>query len=164
MSKCCTTNVINLPASGGTGDKGASGNQGIAGLQGPQGADGATGGQEVYQAEKVVVNITVPLQQAGALVSSSNPYSAEVLTQTQLGETPSGLLKNIFYQNGAGMTPAQPTDLKYSVWYTFQGVSTTPCVDASLLGYVSRVYFDSQTASLTMSFDQPGNYRICFIV
>jgi len=168
--RCCNNTVITLPKTGARGPQGPAGDIGAQGATGAQGANGVQGGVEVYQAEKIVYNTEfVPPQVSGAAISSSNPYTATILTQTELspaagqGQTPGGLLKNIFYTNGNGQDSSGPYDFKYTIWYRQSlnsGVFTSPCVDASAAGLIERVYIDPNDNALKIVVNSFGVYRM----
>jgi hypothetical protein len=172
MSGCKNTS-IQLPKSGLRGPQGPAGEPGVAGATGATGATGADGGQEIYQAEKIVYNTEfVPPQINGAAISSSNPHTATILTQTELSpaaglnQTVGGLLKNVFYLNGNGQDSSGPYDFKYTIWYRQSlngGIFTTPCVDASQSGLVERVFIDPNDNALKIIVNTSGNYRMIIV-
>lgn len=167
---CCKNSILQLPKSGARGPQGPSGEQGPVGAAGSQGANGTTGGIEAVQAEKIVYNTEfIPSQVNGGLISSSNPYTATILTQTELSPatgpnaTPGGLLKNIYYTSGNGQDSAGPYDFKYTIWYRQSldnnGIFITPCFNASLAGLIERVFIDPNDNALKMVVNTSGVYR-----
>lgn len=165
MAGCCSDNVIMTPQGGVAGPSGPAGAIGADGAAGPQGTNGTNGGQEIYQARKIIVNLqSVPQYQGGSLVSTTNPYILTILTATQLNPftIAGGLLKNVFYAAGTGNDTSGPTDLKYQVWWrqSFEpgNIFNDPCQDASLLGFINRVYIDIDNA-LKADVNNYGAYR-----
>lgn len=169
MPGCCVDNIIDLPKSGIQGPPGRIGEPGIQGLTGSQGANGTNGGQEIYQTRKIVFNtIFVPSEHSGALTSASNPFTVTLLSATQLSPsggpniTSGGLLSNIFYTMGNGQDSSGPVDFDIQIWWRQSlnsGVFTAPCYDASLMGYIQKMYIDNADGSLKMNVSSFGVYR-----
>lgn len=170
---CCSNNIIQFPKSGVRGQQGPTGEPGETGLPGAQGAAGEDGGVEAVQAEKIVYNTEfVPSQVNGASISSTNPYTATILTQTELSPAtgpnavPGGLLKNVYYLASNGQDSAAPYDFKYTIWYRqslSNGVFITPCFNASLAGLIEKVFIDPNDNALKIVVNTSGVYRFCIL-
>lgn len=173
MGGCCSSAVIQLPKQGARGPQGAAGAPGGTGVVGANGSPGTNGGQEDVQTDKVVYNTEfVPSQVNGALISSSNPYTATILTQTELSPaggpniTQGGLISNVFYLASNGQDSGSPFDFKYQIWYRQSldgGVFVTPCFDASLAGFVDGVFIDPNDNALKLVVNTSGVYRFSII-
>lgn len=162
---CCENNIIQFPKSGVRGQPGPTGEPGETGLPGAQGAAGEDGGVEAVQAEKIVYNTEfVPSQVNGAPISSTNTYTATILTQTELSPAifTGGLLKNVYYLAGNGQDLSAPYDFKYTIWYRqslSNGVFITPCFNASLAGLIESVFIDPNDNALKIVVNTSGVYR-----